>query len=179
MPTSIDRELRSAGTSWDAGRRELDLTEDGVVNIGVLCSDRQVALGRGAKAALVYEDHDGHVRRYAFDDLARLSNGWAEYLGRNGVRARDRVCLFLDRVPELYISFLGILKLGAIVQPLFSAFGTDALLTRMDDSRATALITQRRHLAKVRKIRERLPDLKLVVVVDHDGTRPLLEGELA
>ena len=38
----------------------------------------------------------------------------------------------MDKIPELYISFLGGLKMGAIVQPLFSAFGEDSLLTRLD-----------------------------------------------
>ena len=67
-------------------------------------------------------------------------------------------------MPELYIGFLGILKTGAVVEPLFSAFGEDALVARMEDSRASAIITQRKHLGKVRKVRERLPDLKTIIV---------------
>jgi len=55
---------------------------------------------------------------------------------------------------------MGILKTGAMVEPLFSAFGEDALIARMLDSRATAIITQRRHLSKSRKAAERLPDLR-------------------
>ena len=70
------------------------------------------------------------------------------------------MCLFLDKAPELYIGFLGILKTGAVVEPLFSAFGEDALVARMLDSQAAAIITQKRHLGKVRKARERLPDLQ-------------------
>jgi len=55
-------------------------------------------------------------------------------LADRGVKPGERVCLFLDRVPDLYIAFLGILKLGAIVQPLFSAFGEDSLETRLGDA---------------------------------------------
>ncbi len=175
-----DYESLRAKTSWDAARRELGLAEHGPVNIGWLCTDRIVEQGRGEKTALLHENHAGEVRRFSFRDLSVLSNGWADYLAKQGVRPRDRVCLFLDRVPELYISFLGILKAGAVVEPLFSAFGTDALLTRMEDSRASAVITQRKHLAKVRKIREKLPDLKVVIVIDHDADgKPLQEGEVA
>jgi acetyl-CoA synthetase len=75
---------------------------------------------------------------------------------------------------------MGILKTGAIVEPLFSAFGEDALYARMHDSGAVAIITERRHLGKVRRVRERLPELKTVIVIDHeeDG-KPLREGEHA
>jgi len=83
-------------------------------------------------------------------------------------------------VPELYIGFMGVLKTGAVVEPLFSAFGEDALFARMDDSGAVAVITQRKHLGKVRRVRERLPALKTVIVIDHeeDG-KPLRDGEVA
>ena len=49
---------------------------------------------------------------------------------------------------------MAILKTGAVVEPLFSAFGEDALFARMEDSAATAVITQRRHLGKVRRVRD-------------------------
>jgi len=88
--------------------------------------------------------------------------------------------VLLERIPELYVGFLGILKVGAIVQPLFSAFGEEAFFQRADDSKAIACITQHKHLGKVRKVRDRLPELKLVIVVDHDESkRRLREGEVA
>jgi acetyl-CoA synthetase len=176
---AFDYDTLRASTSWEAARRELGLADHAPVNIGWMCSDRIVEQGRGDKTALIHENHAGEVRSFSYRELAELSNGWADYLVKQGVKPRDRVCLFLDRVPELYISFLGILKSGAVVEPLFSAFGTDALLTRMEDSRASALITQRKHLAKVRKIREKLPDLKVVIVIDQEADpRPLQEGEV-
>ena len=49
---------------------------------------------------------------------------------RLGVRTLDRVCLFLDRHPELYIGLMSVLKTGAIAEPLFSAFGEEALYAR-------------------------------------------------
>jgi len=177
---SFDYDALRREITWETARRDLGLAEDGPVNIGALCSDRIVERGQGAKVALVHEDHAGEVRRFTFGDLSQLSNGWADYLGKQGVRPGDRVCLFLDRLPELYVCFLGVLKLGAVVEPLFSAFGPGALLTRMEDSRAAAIVTQRRHLSKVRRIREKLPELRVIVVVDHDpGGKPLLEEEVA
>jgi len=170
--------LPVATAPWTAACHELGLEPGGPVNIGWHCSDRLVELGRGAHPALVWEDFQGRERRYDFGALARLSSTAAAFLGEIGLGAGDRVCLFLDRVPELYFVFLGALKMGAIVQPLFSAFGEDSLFTRLDDAGTAALITQRKHLGKVRRIRERLPALRRVVVVDAEGLA-LAAGELA
>ncbi len=165
---------------WELARQELNYTEGSTLNIAQVCVDRNVDLGRGERLALIHEAHHGEMRHFTYRDLARLTNGWAHLLRGAGIKPVDRVCLFLDRVPELYIGFMAILKTGAMVQPLFSAFGEEALYQRAHDSGAVALFTQKRHLGKVRKVRDRLPELKMVFVIDHeeDG-KPLREGELA
>ncbi len=176
----FDYERLRREVSWDLARRELGLGDGKPVNLSHICVDRNVELGRGEKLALIHENHGGDVRRFTYRDLMRLTNGWAAFLSQQGVRSLDRVCVFLDRIPELYIGFMGILKTGAVVQPLFSAFGEEAFFQRASDSNAVAVITQHKHLGKVRKIRERLPDLRTVIVVDHDETkRRLREGEVA
>jgi acetyl-CoA synthetase len=176
----VDYQQMRRDVTWDVARRELGYTEDGTVNIGYLCVDRHVEAGLGEKPALIHESHDGTLRHFTFRDLQQLTNGWAQFLrGTVSIRPLDRVCLFLDKVPELYIGFLGVLKTGAVVEPLFSAFGEDALVARMQDSRATAIITQKRHVGKVRKAKDRLPDLKTIIVIDHDEEgRKLREGEI-
>ena len=177
---AVDYEQLRREMTWDVARHELGYTDGGTVNIGYLCVDRHVEAGRGEKLALIHEGHDGTLRHFTFRDLQQLTNGWAHFLrGTLSIRPLDRVCLFLDKVPELYIGFLGVLKTGAVVEPLFSAFGEDALVARMQDSRATAIITQKRHIGKVRKALDRLPDLKTIIVVDHDEDgRKLREGEI-
>ena len=166
----------SRAIDWAESERELGLDHDGPVNIGVLCTDRICALGRAGATALVWEDHHGSVRRFTYDDLRVHSNAIGSFLRDRGVQAGDRVCLFLDRVPELYLSFLAILKIGAVAQPLFSAFGEDSLWTRLDDAGTSVVITQRKHLPKVRRIRERLPSLGEVLVTDLSATE-LRPGE--
>jgi len=178
MPTSPVPTLPVAISPWAAAAREIGLALDGPVNIGWHCSDRQVVLGRGAHLALVWEDYEGHERVYDFAALARLSGTAAAALSDLGLGAGDRICLFLDRLPALYFLFLGALKMGAIVQPLFSAFGEDSLFTRLDDAGTVAVVTQRKHLGKVRRARERLPALRHVVVVDA-GAMALGPGESA
>jgi acetyl-CoA synthetase len=99
-------------------------------------------------------------------------------LCERGLRQGQRICLFMDRVPELYFAFLGVLKMGGIVQPLFSAFGEESLWTRLEDAGTAAILTQRKHLPRVRRIRSRLPALRRVIVVDAEDTA-LGEGEEA
>jgi acetyl-CoA synthetase len=106
------------------------------------------------------------------------SNTFARFLSGLGLVPGERICLFMDRVPELYISFLGILKMGGIAQPLFSAFGEESLFTRLDNAKTSAILTQRKHVAKVRKIREQLPELRHIIIVDGEGS-PLRDHEVS
>ena len=173
---SYERALRDF--RWEAAAKELGLGTGDPVNIGWHLSDRLCRLGLARKTALLWEGGDGRERTYTFDDLRVLSNTIASHFWRLGILPGERVCLFLDRVPELYIGFVGLLKLGAVVQPLFSAFGEESLEVRLRDAGTRALVTQRKHLPKVRRIRGKLPDLTRVVVVDAEGLA-LKEGETA
>jgi acetyl-CoA synthetase len=161
---------------WSVAERELGYRPGGPLNIGWHCSDRICQLGHATRPALIWEDVHGNGRTYTFDDLRTLSNAWARHLGGLGLQPGERVCLFMDRIPELYVSFLGVLKMGSIVQPLFSAFGEESLLTRLEDAGTSAVITHRRHLPKVRKIRGQVASLRHVIVVDGEPGA-LKEGE--
>jgi acetyl-CoA synthetase len=161
---------------WSIAHRELDWTPGDPLNIGWHCSDRICLQGHGARPALIWEDFQGHARSYTFDQLRHRSDAMAQHLRQLGLGPGDRICLFLDRVPELYIGFLAILKMGGIAQPLFSAFGDEALWVRLDDAQTAAIVTQKKHLSKVRRARERLPALRTVLVVDA-GDSALRESE--
>jgi acetyl-CoA synthetase len=164
--------------NWSIAERELGYKQGEVLNIGWMCSDRICNLGKGSKKALIWEDFQGGNKTFTYDDIRAHSNAIAVYLQRLGVQPEQRVCLFMDRVPELYIGFVGILKMGAIAQPLFSAFREESLFTRLDNAKTTAIFTQKKHLPVVRKIRDQLPDLKFVIVVDA-GDAPLRAGEVS
>lgn len=159
-------EQRRADFDWRIAERELGWEDGDPLNIGVFCSDRICEQGKGRRPALLWESHSGESRTYTYDDVRRHSNAFAVLLCDLGVGPGDRVCIFMDRIPELYLSFLGILKTGAIVQPLFSAFGDDSLLTRLADAATAVVLTTRKHAGKVRRIRDQLPHLKHVVLVD-------------
>jgi acetyl-CoA synthetase len=85
----------------------------------------------------------------------------------------------MDKVPELYIGFLAILKIGAVAQPLFSAFGDESLFVRLDNASTRAIITTRKHASKIQKILDKLPNLEFIIVVDDEGKKALKPKEIA
>jgi len=168
MNPSLSYEELTTRISWSAAERELGYTPGAAINIGWMCSDRICRLGLAGKWALLWEDYQGLQKRFTYDDVRVLSNTVAGFLLDQGIRPGERVCLFMDRIPELYIGFLGILKTGAVAQPLFSAFGDESLLVRLADAGTSVIMTQKKHVHKVRKIRKQLPQLRQVIVVDAD-----------
>jgi acetyl-CoA synthetase len=172
-------EGRVASFDWSAAEAELGWRPGAPINIGVYCTDRLCDLGLARQPALIWEGSDGAGRTYTYDELRLASNTYADFLQRLGVSPQDRVCVFMDRIPDLYLSFLGILKAGAIVQPLFSAFGPESLVVRLQDAGTRVALTTMRHVRKLRKIRSELPNLETVVVVDCTDPARLREGEVA
>jgi len=172
-------EERVRNFDWSLSENELKHTEGEIINIGWYCSDRICEMGKGNRIALYHEGFGEIERKYTFNDIRLASNTIGEYLRALGINHEERVCLFMDRIPELYLSFLGVLKIGAVVQPLFSAFGDESLHVRLDDAKTRAIITQRKHLSKVRKIIDKLPSLEFIIIVDHNRAKELREKEVA
>ena len=163
--------------NWSISEQELDYKEGDVINIGWYCSDRICQMGKTDKLALIWEGFGEKKEKFTFNDIRLASNTIAQYLKELGIKNKDRVCLFMDRIPELYLGFLGILKLGAIDQPLFSAFGDESLFVRLENAETKVVLTQRKHVGKVRKIIDRLPHLEYIIIVDHDGKKELKTKE--
>lgn len=172
-------EERVKGFDWSCAERELGYKPGEIINIGWYCSDRVCGMGKGDKLALLWESATGEEKSYTYNDVRVYSNAIGAFLRSLGLKNEDRVCLFMDRIPELYVGLVGIVKIGAIAQPLYSAFGDESLYVRLENAGTSAIITQRKHLAKVRKIIDQLPHLKHVIVVDHDAKKELKEREVA
>lgn len=164
---------------WKISENELGYKEGGPINIGWYCTDRICEMGKADKLALIWEGSTGNEKRYTYDDIRKATNTIGHFLRSLGIRNEDRVCLFMDKIPELYLGFLGILKIGAIAQPLFSAFGDESLFIRLENAQTKAIITQKKHVPKVRKILDKMPWLEHIIVVDQDPAKPLMEREVA
>ncbi len=172
-------EERYENFTWDLAKAELGYKDGDSINIAEYCSDRICNLGNGEKTSLIWQGNAGQTKKYSFNDLRLLTNTFGSFLNGLGLKNGDRISLFLDKVPELYIGFLGILKMGGVAQPLFSAFGGESLHTRLEDGGTSAIITQKKHIGKVRKIINELPELKHIILIDDDEKKPLREREAA
>jgi len=168
-------EERLKDFDWGIAKEVLGWEDGELLNIGHICSDRVCARGQADKVALIWEGFGGKKRTYTFDDLRVYSNGFAKFLTDRGLKPGDRICIFMDKIPSLYFSFLGVLKMGGIAQPLFSAFGDESLEVRLESAGTAAILTTRKHVKKVRKILDKLPELKHVIVVEGDESK--LKGE--
>jgi len=131
-------------------------------NIGVDVCDKWAH--QRYRLALIYEDESGQVEKYSFWDLKRLSNGLANGLKANGIGPGDRFGILLPQSPEAGIAHIATYKMGAVVIPLFTLFGTDALEYRLSNSEAKGIVTNEANLPKVLEIRDRLPHLKTIIL---------------
>ena len=159
--------MEAAGFSWAQAREGLDGLPGGGLNIAYEAVDRHLLHGRGDKDALLLLRKDGSSQRFSYQDLARLSNRFANLLESHDVQRGDAVFSLLGRCPELYLAALGTWKRGCVFSPLFSAFGPEPVRARMEIGRAKVLITsQRLYLRKVAPWRSELPCLEKVFLVD-------------
>ncbi|ALJ37741.1 AMP-dependent synthetase [Azospirillum brasilense] len=125
------------------------------------------------RTALIHKRRDGAVETYSFADIRRLSNRLANALAAHGVARGDRVGILLPQAPETAVSHVAVYKMGGVAVPLFSLFGVEALEYRLGNCGARAVVTDALGAAKIAQIRDRLPELKLVLRIDEAG-----EGEL-
>lgn len=137
-------------------------------NIGHICTRQQCELGRTDKVAMRWIDAHNLRTDFTFGDLERHSNRFANAITSLGVRKGDILFTFLPKMPEQFFAFLGTLKTQAVCGTLFSNFGEDALLDRLGDSGAVGIITRKSLYKKVARIREKLPSLRFVILVDGD-----------
>ncbi|PTK53628.1 acetate--CoA ligase [Staphylococcus haemolyticus] len=151
---------------WDEVKKAFSWNETGKINMAYECIDRHVDNGKGDKIALNYRD-EKRKEQYSFKELKVLSNKAANVLvDKANVQKGDRVFIFMPRTPELYFAFLGILKIGAIVGPLFEAFMEKAVTDRLENSEAKVIVTTNSLLGRIPK--DKLPHLETIVVVDDE-----------
>ncbi|HJB78300.1 MAG TPA: AMP-binding protein, partial [Candidatus Nosocomiicoccus stercorigallinarum] len=126
--------------SWEEAKKHFTWYETGKVNMAYEAIDRHVDEGYGDKVALHYKNGD-EIKTFTFKEMKEKSNKAANMLVEKGVKKGDRVFIFMPRSPELYFVFIGAIKIGAIVGPLFEAFMEKAVVDRLEDSEANILIT--------------------------------------
>ncbi|MBN1205399.1 MAG: acetate--CoA ligase [Myxococcaceae bacterium] len=160
-----------ASFSWAAAEHELaGLPGDKGLNIAHEAVDRHCLEGRGGRQALRWLGRHGERKVITYAELSARTNRFAQLLAGLGIRPGERVFSLLGRIPELYIAALGTLKHRAVFCPLFSAFGPEPIRARMKIGDARVLVTTSAlYRKKVAALRDALPDLKHVLLVEGGG----------
>ncbi|MGE3162958.1 MAG: AMP-binding protein, partial [Burkholderiales bacterium] len=165
----------NAPLGWDEARARLDGLPGGGLNIAHEAVDRHAAGPRAGRVALRWLGADDTRRDLTYAELAALSSRFASVYRSLGVAKGDAVFVLCGRIPELYAAVLGGLKCGAVVSPLFAAFGPEPLKTRINLGRGKVLVTtEALYERKVRRIDGEMPTLVHVLKVDTEAERARL-----
>jgi acetyl-CoA synthetase len=111
------------------------------MNIVHNCLEKWAGTPTAHRHAVRWEGEEGTVRALTYAELLKEVNRAAGGLRALGIGRGDRVALFMPMCPELVAAFFAVIKAGGIVLPLFSGYGADAVITRLQDAGAKALIT--------------------------------------
>ena len=183
MPVApnLDYEAMRGNFDWQQMYGELDWLPGGGLNKAHEAIDRHANGVNRDKIAMIWEGKNGEKETYTFGQMRDQSNKFANVLQSLGIQKGDRVFIYMERLPELYIAFFGILKAGAIAGPLFSAFGPDPVKDRMMDSEAKVLVTQPDLRRKITGIIPELFELQHMVIVNKNNRDPvpLMSGDLS
>ncbi len=149
----------------------------GKLNIAYNCVDKHAESFRRNKLACIYESEAGRIEKLTYYDLLVSSCKLADGLRRLGVKKGDSVGLFMPMTPETIIAFFAILRVGGIIIPLFSGYGSEAVSVRVNDCNAKVLITKRSFQRKGNRIDmlkvasdavNQSPSVEHVIVVEDD-----------
>ena len=117
--------------------------ERGKLNVSYNCLDRHVESGNGDRTAIIWEGNNPlEDKRFTYNELLSQVKKFANVLKNLGVVKGDRVCIYMQMVPELAIAMLSCARIGAVHSVVFGAFSADSLRNRINDSTCKLLITQ-------------------------------------
>ena len=129
--------------NYDFTNGNIKWFENGKLNVSYNCLDRHVNAGNGKKIAIIWEGNNPNEQKtFTYSELLKEVKKFSNVLKNNGIRKGDRICLYLQMIPELPISMLACARIGAIHSVVFGAFSSDSLRDRINDSNCKMLITQ-------------------------------------
>ena len=161
--TNYDEKVKQF--DWKETEKNFSWYKTGNWNMAYEAIDRHAESYRKNQVALYY-DEGVRKEKYTFKEMKELSNKAGNLFKQVGVEKGDRVFVFMPRSPELYFSLLGVIKLGAIVGPLFEAFMEGAVRDRLADSDAKVIVTTKELLSRIPV--EDLPSLKHIFVIGNE-----------
>jgi acetyl-CoA synthetase len=115
--------------------------DGGKLNVSENCVDRHADGPRADKAAIIWEGEPGDKRTLTYSQLRSEVCRFANVLEKQGVKAGDRVLIYMPMIPEAAVAMLACARVGAVHNVVFGGFAADAIVDRLEDSGATTIIT--------------------------------------
>ena len=151
----------------------------GKINLSYNCLDRHLDTWRKNKAAIIWESEPGEVRTLTYQQLHAEVQKFANVLKSLGIKSGDRVAIYMGMCPELPIAMLACARIGAVHSVIFGGFSANALVDRITDQEAMAVVTQDSSYRRGSEVKlkaavdealERCPSVKHVVVYKRTGS---------
>lgn len=114
---------------------------DGELNISYNCLDRHVEAGNGDRVAIHFEGEPGDTRTLTYAQLTNEVKRAANVLTNLGIKAGDRVAIYMPMIPEAIVAMQAVARIGAVHSVVFGGFSADSLSTRIEDAQAKLVIT--------------------------------------
>ena len=159
---------------------------DGSLNAAYNCLDRHVEAGNGDRVAFYFEGEPGDTRAITYAELAKEVKQAANALIELGVKAGDRVAIYLPMIPEAVVAMLACARIGAPHTVVFGGFSADALSSRIIDCGVEIVITadggfrrgaQSPLKSAVDEALKSCPDVRNVLVIQRTKQEaPMTEG---
>ena len=128
---------------YDFVNGEIKWFEGGTLNACYNCLDRHIEAGYGDETAIIWEGNaPSEDKTFSYSELLAEVKKFANVLKAQGIEKGDRVCIYLQMVPELAIAMLACARIGAVHSIVFGAFSAESLRDRINDSECKLLITQ-------------------------------------
>src|SRR5688572_6586748 len=131
-PWSGTLEWKTPDAKWFIG---------GKTNLAYNCVDRHLSGPRKTKTAILWEGEPGEIRKLTYQELHDEVGRCANALKSLGVKAGDRVTIYLPMVPEIAVAMLACARIGAPHSVVFGGFSPDSLRDRINDSKSKVLLT--------------------------------------
>ena len=176
-------------SNYNFTKGEINWFTGGKLNASYNCIDRHIDAGYGEEVAIIWEGNDPkQSRKFTYQDLLKEVSLFANALKSLGVKKGDRVCLYMQMIPELAIAVLACARIGAVHSVVFGAFSSDSLRDRINDSECKILVTQdtgvrgNKQNIPMKENADRAvgetPSIQQVVVVKRTGEKVSMDSEL-
>ena len=153
---------------------------DGILNASYNCIDRHILQGNGNRTALIWQSNDPAVsKKISYQELLDQVCAFSNALKEINIQKGDRVCIYMQMIPEAIVAMLACARIGAIHSVVFGAFSSTALENRINDSQCKALITQDFGIRGLKldipmkdnadKILDNCPSIEKVIVVNRSN----------